>query len=373
MEEFTEIVAEHNGKNSIYTSHNSYPGANGAVRNAEYVNIKQVFFDIDSSKLENALLDARTLCKWFDEQNLPYTVAFSGKKGFQVLLQLEPEVYSLREKIVLDQNTSYTLTDYYRAVYAWLSKKLELRCLDAKCAEPRRVCRIWNTSHFNLKTKVFTGTFCVPLSPSQLYEWSVKDVLEWAVKPRMFGNDNWNTDRKKINFHQFVEEFNIDPHMTQIEFDPEGMMIDEYIQSDSTSFAWLKGLFPHACVHNSLYNSNNPPHVIRFAMAVWLKKMNAMAPVLTKPDGSQYKICPDMKFVDNFYRRSKFIDWENHEERWYQINNVWSRNYEMPSCKVLYSSGVCIGDACPLFNQFLRPHLNRANERKRLAVLNQGV
>lgn len=351
MEDLASFVMEHNGKKSLYISHNSYPGhEKDQIINVERVMMKCIFFDIDSKKLENALADARSLVKWFDSNQLPFTVAFSGKKGFQILLQLEPGVYSLTDKM----DGKYTLSSFYKATYNYLRSTLKLRSLDIKCAEPKRICRIWNTSHHNNKTDIFSGTYCVPLTKTQLFNWNVNDILDYAAHPRPIPKDDWNLGRRRIKFHEFIDEFEIDPDYTHIEFDPEGSMISSVENADSMGFRWLHALFPHTCVANALHNYENPPHIIRIAMATWLRKLAGMAPTIEK-NGKPFRIAPTPDFVDQFYRVKKYRDWENHPERMVQILSIWNRvpEYNMPSCRTLYENALCVGPKCSLYGRFL--------------------
>ena len=126
-DELQNLISEGNGVASVFMSHNSYPdpehpaehdGPCPSIARIRYVNVTQQFIDLDSEKLSNALHDCRKLIEWFEQEKLPYTVAFSGKKGFQInLVFKKPAIYDISEEILVDSETPVQWRSYYRAVY----------------------------------------------------------------------------------------------------------------------------------------------------------------------------------------------------------------------------------------------------------------
>jgi len=375
MEELSDLIEKNNGLDSVYISHASYPGSerkcdwtgkyccdNCKVEHADKVRVSQLYFDFDhKSKLENSLADARVFKNWLEAEGLPYTVAFSGKKGFQFLVMLRPAVYSLTDLIEVDADTSVTLSDYYKSLHATLKQDLKLRTLDLKVAEPRRIMRVWNTMHFS-KKRGKTGTYCVPMTPEMLDTMSTADIIQYAQSPKWVDVSRWNKDKVYMTFEDFVDHYNISPKITKIEnWFPGSVMIADYDFAegdDSAGKRWFKAMMPDPCVHNSMWpgNTDNPPHISRFASAVWWRKMADLAPVVENSKGKKLKMAPSPEWVDQFYLKMNYIDVGNTQTRHAQINSIFgsTRPYEYPSCATLYAGDICVGEKCPKFKRFLK-------------------
>ncbi len=355
-EEMAEVVLEKNGKCSIFVSNVAYPKAQGRVVNAEEITISTLYFDFDSyPKIENALIDVRKLKNWCNKEYLPYSIAFSGKKGFQFLIHLKPATYSLRDEIYVEAGTPLTVKDYYRELAADLKKKLELRSLDLPASgDPRRIRRVWQTQHFSKGVK--SKTFCVPMSPAMIDSMTVPNILEYASQPRHIDTTLWNHGRKAITFEEFVDEYSIDPAASTPDADPDGLLVRKYRRPDNAKREeWFAKHIPYPCVRDEMMNEDNPCHMARFASAVWWRLQADDAPIIKDGDGLK-RISYSPQWVEQFYQQMQYTDVYNDELRKTQIGSIWNRRdpYQMPNCLSLYRAGLCIGEECERYFMYVR-------------------
>ncbi len=354
-EEAVQIVARSNGKCSVFTSHNSYPGhGDDKIVDVKRVRIHKMFFDLDhKEKPENAFVDLVKLYQLAEEERWPWEASYSGAKGFHFFIKLDPAIYPIDLKVQDDETID--LRAYYMAVAAWLTRKLGLRTIDTMVAQPKAVHRIWNTKHFNKKTGKSNGRYCIPLTPRMIEDWTFEEIVDSSYKPNEgFAaiKQEWNEDKDWFTFAEFLAEYHIHPYMrSDDESNFELLMLSDYLQpenaKDKANWEWFKRQMPDPCVHNSMYNMKNPPHVARFASAVAWRGAGV-----------------DMLWVDQFYQQKKYADVHRHAQRRANLRSIWNRGpgstrphlplYRYPSCKKLYLGGICIGPACPKFNRYLQ-------------------
>lgn len=399
-EELQEVIDDSNGKTSVYFSHNSYPGSERKcewtppgkycchkcrIDNVENVRISQVYFDFDhNTKLENALADARKFKFWVNKEGLPYAIAFSGKKGFQFCIKLNPAVYSLTEKIYLNSDIKVTLSDYYKSLQVTLKQRLDLKTLDLKCAEPKRIMRYWNTQHFNKHGKK-TGTYCVPMTPQMLDTMNPSQIVEYASQPREINILMWNQGRRQLTFEDFIDEYEISPKVIMIDnWEPGSVMIADYEfgheEKDTPAKTWFRAMMPDICVCQAMWPKitkteegaiikHNPTHIARLASGIWWANLWKEAPII-EHDGEKIRIAPSPAWVEQFYRRMEYRDLcldndrgaggkpcgfcNNCRRRQASINSVYHKDYKYPSCATLYAGGICVGEACPKFKRYLK-------------------
>ena len=364
--EFMKLLIEYNGKCSIFISHNQYPDVpknpvtgNPEISQIELVRVLQQYHDMDAKKLENALGDCRKLMHWCQDEEQPFVPVFSGAKGFQFLIKHEPAVYNIKEEVQIDADTKMHWSAYYTCVHAWMKSKLDLRTLDSNVAEPKRVMRVWNTMHFKRNATQPTGTFCIPLTPDQVDNWTIDEIVEHAKKPR-FINIDWNKNANYRRFHDFLDEYDITPDLLSIDsalFD-SGALLNRYNPGEGKHWNRMKALISpnghNLCVLQDMWNSRNPKHISRFDAACRWKKLTV---------DPRTTVAITAEDVDNFYERMQYDDVINREERIRQIRSIYNRGpgserpylplYEPPSCKKKYAAGICVGPDCPSFERYL--------------------
>lgn len=128
--------------------------------------------DFDSPKLETAFNDTLKVCDYFEELHLPYSVNFSGKKGFHVRL----DGYLIRESWVKAKVTPSSLQEAYSYVADGLKNMLKLETLDKSTLSKRQPVRVPYSLHSS-------GYVCLPLDAGQmdiLKSKSVDQVYEMA-------------------------------------------------------------------------------------------------------------------------------------------------------------------------------------------------
>jgi hypothetical protein len=355
LKEAEKIIARDNGKYNLYISHNSFPGLWESIRDAQYVRIHQMFYDFDhKEKLENPLHDLRVLLDWHRENNLSCRVNFSGSKGFHLYTDLNPAVYNLNEKIPVTVNKTAEMNDYYKSLQITLKKDLNLRTLDLRCAEPLRICRISNSMH--MKSKLY----CIPLTYNEVNSLTTKEIKEMAKHPAP-GLGLYENYRKQsdilLKFHEFVEEFDIDPHIQKASYSGvDNIRFAEWKEGEGEKWKWMQSVMPpkYPCIINDMYHSSNPTHMARFASAVHWKRMSEFAPMITDENGKKKRIAPTPKWVNDFYLKMEYDDVHNNQEREDNINSIWTHSYKAPTCRTLYESEICIGSECEKFHKFLK-------------------
>jgi DNA primase large subunit len=78
-----------------------------------------------------------------------------------------------------------------------------------------------------------------------------------------------------------------------------------------------------------MMNSQNPPHLARFATVAWLNEIGI-----------------DKQWIFQFFYERNYID-RDPAVIAYQINNIVGKNYKFPKCESLFEEGLCVGDVCP--------------------------
>lgn len=358
---FQSIVEKYNGKANIYTSHSSYPGSKDKrVDQTETVSISKLFIDLDhKTKVENSHEDAQTYRDWTRSEQLSQRIAFSGKKGFQCLLEMGPS----------GSRINSDLTDAYRTIVEFFRTEVELRTIDTSCAEPRRVMRVINTSHYHQKKRgsewESTGTVCFPLSEKDL-ERDTDEIIQMAGE--MGKIQPWSEGTTVPSFSDFIERFDIKPeeYRTRRLENPSAFTVD-YPETKSDQLTMLKMLYPDPCVHLPLHHRRNPPHFVRFAACVQDRLLHDMTPRI-EWEGKTVHLAPSPKSVDEFYENQKYTDYKNRPVRRAQINHIFGKRvaYQYPTCSKLFDANLCVGDRCPKFKRFLNPESDQL-DRERLA------
>lgn len=377
--EFNRVVKRSNGKASVFTSHNSYPNPEHKVNHdspcpqisgIKYVKVQQQYFDSDSDKLSNALHDTRKIVEYFEEENLPYTVAFSGRKGFQICQLFKPAVYDIRDEIYIDSETVVPWSSYYVASQNYIKTKLKLRTLDPVVAEPKRIMRVWNTMHFKRGSTVPTGTYCSPLHPSQIIDGTPGGILDWARQPHDI-NFDYLQGKTWLTYDQYLDKYKISPSMlSQSNVEYSSGLISKYKPGSGKNWNWFKAMMPQIGIDGKVYNklcylhehyhNHNPPHIIRFGSAAYWKKMS---------DDPRNQIKLDEQFVIDFYKAMKYDDFSDspgspeYKNLRDNVKSIWNRGpnsnrphlhiYQEPTCQKLLAAGVCKGPRCKLFKIFL--------------------
>ena len=151
------------GEEGIYTSvfqYNSKEFAGAAF-------MSSLYFDLDSSDLEQSLSDCRKLYSYL-VKHIPdeaIRVYFSGGKGFHVEC----------EAIALNTGTSEDLSNIYSFIAHTLAEELDLQSIDFKVYDIRRMWRLPNTRHQK------SGLFKVPCKELIRNGGTIEDIVHHAI------------------------------------------------------------------------------------------------------------------------------------------------------------------------------------------------
>ena len=330
--EIIEFIKDRSGKTPVYVSHNAYVTLNGDE--PYQINVRKLFFNFDSKrKPENAQLDAIKLLNFCEQENLPVFPVFSGSKGFHIYLGLKPTIY-LYGKF---------LRDATRAVHIWLYQKLGLRTLDLKCAEPRRLCRVFYTPHVTFNPKAepgkqvyANGLYCCPIMPEWLRTWQIDKIKEYARAPHMI---DYHPKGELLSLVEFIDKYNIDiEKMLHAEVSTDEGKYNKITEYIPTSNEFIKSIIPYPCIHNQILNNINPPHLARFAAVVWIQHLGY-----------------DRKWAFDFIQSKQYVD-RNDSICAYQINQIYDHYppYKFPTCNSIFTNGMCVGKVCPRFEAFAK-------------------
>ena len=131
--------------------------------------IDKIVFDLDGTNLNSVFDDVKLLTSRLQEKNIPFSVVFSGGKGFHIYGLLKPFEMS-REM------ASYYLSNLEKL----LSKNI--KTVDTHLVgNVSAIIRVPNTTN--------NGRYCSPL-PLDFYEMNLSDILEWSKIEHPFISSN---------------------------------------------------------------------------------------------------------------------------------------------------------------------------------------
>lgn len=164
-EEVIEISNKNNNE-GIYTSVFQYNDRD--FTKASFMS--SLYFDLDSSNLEESLEDCRKL--YFHlKKDIPdeaIRVYFSGAKGFHIEC----------EAVCLNTGTSEDISNIYGFIAHTLAEELDISSMDFQVYDIRRMWRLANSRHQK------SGLFKVPCKELVASKASIEEIQQWASQPR---------------------------------------------------------------------------------------------------------------------------------------------------------------------------------------------
>ena len=336
IEEFHKLLNINSGRNICFMSHNPYTQFK-TVKNKRvptHMMSHIYFIDLDDQrKPENALLDARVIMRWADDRDIPVAVAFSGRKGFHIYILLKPEELELTNK----------LNNLYKALRFKIVEDTHIRTSDPKVAEPKRLCRVWYARYVGIqkrtKKQIIGQTFCVPLKPEWVMDWSFQDILEYSKNPshplELFEISTQDMSTKERTFTELCEFLDV----------KEGDAMKEGVEPLFAAYGdkynhvnerFVKELFgDRFCLHEIL--TTNPRHYVRFAAVAYLKSIG-------KSRAQVLMILQGMNWIDY-----------DADYTYTQVENIFNSGYFPPSCSKMKAEKCCVGEICPRFFKQWQP------------------
>ena len=125
----------------------------------EKVLIDKIVFDMDSKNLNEVFAEVDIICSRLHDRNMPYSVVFSGKKGFHIWSLLKPS------KLPRDV-AGYYLGNLHRSLTNNL-KSVDMHLIGNVSA----MIRVPNTLH--------DGRYCCPL-PFEFRKMTITEILDWS-------------------------------------------------------------------------------------------------------------------------------------------------------------------------------------------------
>lgn len=310
---FFLFITNNNGKKTCYTSHNNYTDFD-EYDNPTHVRTHNLFLDFDMDEevgipFDKTARDAYLVSEYLSDENIQHTISFSGRGGYHIYIHLKPT----------EEKLNNGLTDKYKSIYAHLKKNLNLKTIDQRCADAKRLCRIPMTKYTKNREK--TDRKCIPVhqpidDKEEMYEKSKKEV---KMDDYVISGDRCSIDEliEKWNIKQ--EQFRREEIYGTVAYNPPEDMP-------------LVAEFFKPCVQNMLF-TQNPPHFVRVSACSKIKRIG-------------YSLEEAKKLFDRMAHKYNWIDRENQQNRYYHIQHIYKRDYRMPSCRKIMEEGYCIGKEC---------------------------
>ncbi len=310
------INQNNNGVNDVFVSHNRL--LSFLDRKPFQIEVSKLFYDFDSKlKLPSDALDeVRKVINYLDEINLPYLVNFSGAKGFHIYVPLKEKVYTM----------GTYLSDVTRSVMLYLKRELGLKTIDPSVATPIKLCRMPYSIHFK------TGLHCSPLNPEWVRTWDIEQIVEYAKNP-----NGWCMDllkrKRYLNLEEFIDYCDIGIEEETKIAREQFIVTPENLTFDNPEDEFLAKVLHLPCLINSILGVENAVHDARFAACIHLKNLG-YSPA----------------WIFKFFLQRKYRDVDLESECRYQINYIFGKNLNVPSCKWFQERGLCAGKNCKYYN-----------------------
>ena len=150
-------------------------------------------FDIDNKDLKKAWKDANTIKQFFDARLMPYTISFSGNKGFHLEIPQE-NIAGIKDA------DEWVLA--YQTLVSVIKKKLKVKSLDDSITDAKRIFKI------KYSWDVKSGLICLPLTDEQFDNFKVDMVIPDNViqMPGLgFRGLLMRNPGAKIHFYDFIK------------------------------------------------------------------------------------------------------------------------------------------------------------------------
>lgn len=311
------------GRCTCYTSHNSYTSFD-EHNNPSEAKIRNIFLDFDMDEENNITFkkvarDVQLVSDYLSEYSVQHSIAFSGRAGYHLYIHTKPSIESL----------SNGLTLKYKGIYAHLRRELNLKSLDQRCAEPKRLCRVPGSKYVKEGKK--TDRKCYPLPVGEDVPKSKKEMYEQSKQPLIDSNIRRGTEELSIN--DLMEKWDVTPQ----EVPDEDLYGTADYHEPKGNFLKLIGEYFRPCVRSALFNAN-PPHFIRVASCIKVKQL--------------YSLQGAIKLYDRLAEEAQWIDRDRKGNRDYNIKHIYNKHYKLPSCAKIMMEGYCIGEECQYYDDF---------------------
>ena len=155
-------------------------------------------FDDDEKNVRKAWEDAKKVKDFFDSYSVPYTIKFSGSKGFHITV---PSHVLPKLRITDDVDDEMSLFNYLKDLATMLMLKFEAETIDLGIFDPRR---IWKTDY---SWVCESGLISLPLSDEQFDKFTLGmceplTVLKAGIRNR----GNLMRQGNREGFKRMVEE-----------------------------------------------------------------------------------------------------------------------------------------------------------------------
>lgn len=322
-----------NGRSTCYTSHNSYTSFDERNDPTE-VKVRNIFLDFDMDE-ENGISfkkvarDVKLVSDYLSDQDIAHSVVFSGRAGYHLYIHTKPSVESLSNGLSLK----------YKGIYAHLRRELNLKSLDQRCAEPKRLCRIPGSQYVKDGTK--TDRKCYPLSADENIPKSKDEMYEKSKEP--ITDDSVKRGTKEISINDLMDEWDVEPG----EVPDEDLYGTAEFHEPEGNFLKLIGEYFRPCIRSALFNAN-PPHFVRVASCIKIRSL--------------YSLEDAIQLYDRLAEEAHWVDRDRKRVRDYNIKHIYRKNYKLPSCEKIMMEGYCIGEECEYYENIDKRKNKEENE-----------
>lgn len=330
FDELWDFFVKFNGEKSLYLCHNSFQNLKNTMGKEipTKIQINNIFFDYDSTKMENAQLDTIRLSEMLTKLNISHSIDFSAGRGFHVLINIEPAIFDFSNDV--NRNN---LSNLIYAIQETCRKQTESRTMDEKSMKDvRKIMRMPYSYHFN-KSGNFTNRICVPLD-KKMIKWNITKIMQFSEKPYFFIPEQFG---KKYSLEDLCCVLNVDFNEIKEKQKSQFAEISNINVNGKNAKMFLDLVERNKpCISNGM-KTLNPNHFIRVAFAMYCKKM--------RMSSQQFK-----EVYYNIADELNYVDAHNREYGCHQIDTIFDnpRYTSEPSCTKIKQNGFCLGgcDKC---------------------------
>jgi hypothetical protein len=264
VKQLERIIDANDGKVPLYISHNSH--------NNEYVNVAQIYFDFDGHgtfTMEEALRDERKIAEYLESQKVDFLADMTGR-GFRILLKVDPDIVRIRD-----------IDGVYKGYSKYIKQSLNLKTMDLKVAEPKRIMRIPLTTYiYKEKTgeNITTKRHVLPLDMDMLFNSDLQELiyksetLEFGIMPLVSRRMSLKELYEYKQESQYIKNDILDEDIDFMEFSEDYFIEQIYdIIRDTDEFGHDKG--PDISLIKKLL-SVHPDNNARFIGCIKVKESN---------------------------------------------------------------------------------------------------
>lgn len=245
---FNNLFRTANGNHPCFVSQYVCPTHTSMV-------VDKILFEFDANALHIPYKETRKLKRFCEKIDEPYSIDFSGRKGFHLFISIKPVlIQTEKEKVVMKNKVV--------SIQLSLKSHLGLNCLDLSTIGKLRLPIRYPTSKYVDKNGNKNGNYCRHISAKD-FDKGLSHILKLAKEPGSLPSDlpaPYDIDQLASKIPKFI----LRKRYSSV--DMEALDLREGVKAPS-----MNVLTP--CMQKALSGDKlpNPPHELRVEITCWLK------------------------------------------------------------------------------------------------------